>query len=138
MEQVGNPEFAIIDEAFPYLSKRLLTDDAPRLRAALRYMVYGKGNTFDVDRLIELLQVLVVPRPVFAPRARAPCRAALPDLCLQLALCVCPSAPSSSPQSAKGPEGLGVYRVGVCVGAWAGERRAARGQRRVGDAVRQR
>ena len=53
---VGNPEFAIIDEAFPYLSKRLLTDDAPRLRAALRYMVYGRGNTFDVDRLIELLQ----------------------------------------------------------------------------------
>ena len=34
---VGNPKFAIIDEAFPYLSKRLLTDDAPRLRAALRY-----------------------------------------------------------------------------------------------------
>ena len=53
---VGNPQFALIDEAFPYLSKRLLTDEAPRLRAALRYMVYGKGNTFDVDRLIELLQ----------------------------------------------------------------------------------
>ena len=33
-------QFAIIDEAFPYLSKRLLTDDAPRLRAALRYMVH--------------------------------------------------------------------------------------------------
>jgi len=63
VEQVGNPEFAIIDEAFPYLSKRLLTDDAPRLRAALRYMVYGKGNTFDVDRLIELLQVLVCASP---------------------------------------------------------------------------
>ena len=73
MEQVGNPEFAIIYEAFPYLSKRLLTDDAPRLRAALRYMVYGKGNTFDVDRLIELLQVLVpspTPRPTDpVPRA---------------------------------------------------------------------
>mmetsp|Transcript_9002 Transcript_9002/g.22534 ORF Transcript_9002/g.22534 Transcript_9002/m.22534 type:complete len:662 (-) Transcript_9002:6-1991(-) len=53
---VGNPKFAIIDEAFPYLSKRLLTDDAPRLRAALKYMVYGKGNTFNVDRLIEILQ----------------------------------------------------------------------------------
>ena len=53
---VGNPKFAIIDEAFPYLSKRLLTDDAPRLRAALKYMVYGKGNTFNVERLIELLQ----------------------------------------------------------------------------------
>ncbi|KAJ1476781.1 hypothetical protein T484DRAFT_1823708, partial [Baffinella frigidus] len=34
--QVGNPTFALIDEAFPYLSKRLLTDSAPRLRAALR------------------------------------------------------------------------------------------------------
>ena len=33
---VGNPQFAIIDEAFPYLSKRLLTDEAPRLRQALR------------------------------------------------------------------------------------------------------
>lgn len=33
---VGNPKFAIIDEAFPYLSKRLLTDDAPRLRAVSR------------------------------------------------------------------------------------------------------
>ncbi|EKX31985.1 protein kinase, ABC-1 [Guillardia theta CCMP2712] len=53
---VGNPQFALIDEAFPYLSKRLLTDDAPRLRSALRYMVYGKGSSFDVDRLIELLQ----------------------------------------------------------------------------------
>jgi hypothetical protein len=36
-------------------------DEAPRLRAALRYMVYGKGNTFDVDRLIELLQARMLP-----------------------------------------------------------------------------
>ena len=55
---VGNPQFAIVDEAYPYLSKRLLTDDSPRLRAALRYMVYGKGETFDVDRMIDLLQAL--------------------------------------------------------------------------------
>ena len=34
---VGNPQFAIIDEAYPYLSKKLLTDDSPRMREALRY-----------------------------------------------------------------------------------------------------
>ena len=37
---VGDPNFAIVDEAFPYISKRLMTDDSPRLREALRYMVY--------------------------------------------------------------------------------------------------
>ena len=55
---VGNPQFAIVDEAYPYISKRLLTDDSPRLREALRYMVYGKSQTFDVDRVIDLLQAL--------------------------------------------------------------------------------
>ncbi|KAG5185217.1 hypothetical protein JKP88DRAFT_271995 [Tribonema minus] len=53
---VGNPSFAIIDEAYPYISKRLLTDESPRLRAALRYMIYGKSDVFDVERLIDLLQ----------------------------------------------------------------------------------
>eukprot|EP01025_Chloroclados_australasicus_P040545 TRINITY_DN423_c0_g2_i11.p2 TRINITY_DN423_c0_g2~~TRINITY_DN423_c0_g2_i11.p2 ORF type:complete len:776 (+),score=103.02 TRINITY_DN423_c0_g2_i11:149-2329(+) len=52
---VGNPDFALVDEAYPYLAKRLLTDDTPRLRAALRYMVYGKNSVFDADRLIDLL-----------------------------------------------------------------------------------
>lgn len=55
---VGNPDFAIVDEAYPYISKRLLTDESPRLRAALKYMVYGRGDTFDVDRMIDLLQAL--------------------------------------------------------------------------------
>jgi len=53
---VGDPDFALVDEAFPYISKRLLTDDSPRLREALRYMVYGKSSTFDADRLIDLLE----------------------------------------------------------------------------------
>jgi aarF domain-containing kinase len=39
---VGNPEFAIVDEAYPFISKRLLTSPSPRLQAAFRYMVYGK------------------------------------------------------------------------------------------------
>lgn len=36
---VGDPDFAIVDEAYPYVAKRLLTDRSPRLQAALRYMV---------------------------------------------------------------------------------------------------
>lgn len=55
---VGNPDFAIVDEAYPYISKRLLTDESPRLRAALKYMVYGRSDSFDVDRMIDLLQAL--------------------------------------------------------------------------------
>lgn len=47
---VGNPNFALVDEAYPYIAKRLLTDDSPRLRAALKYMVYGRQGVFDADR----------------------------------------------------------------------------------------
>lgn len=53
---VADPEFAIIDQSYPFLSKLLLTDRSPRLRAALQYMIYGKGKVFDADRLIDLLQ----------------------------------------------------------------------------------
>lgn len=52
---VGDPDFALVDEAFPFISKRLMTDDSPRLREALKYMVYGKTGVFDADRLIDLL-----------------------------------------------------------------------------------
>jgi len=55
---VGNPEFAIIDEAYPYISKRLMTDESPRLKAAFRYMVYGQSDVLDVDRIIDMLQAL--------------------------------------------------------------------------------
>lgn len=32
-----------------------MTDSSPRLRAALKYMVYGREHVLDVDRLIDLL-----------------------------------------------------------------------------------
>ena len=54
----GNPQFAIVDEAYPYISKRLLTDETPRLREALRYMVYGRSGVFDAERMIDMLQAL--------------------------------------------------------------------------------
>ncbi|CAE7939889.1 unnamed protein product, partial [Symbiodinium sp. KB8] len=55
---VGDPDFAIIDEAYPYLSKQLLTNPSDRLRSSFRYMVYGKEGVFDADRLIDLLRAL--------------------------------------------------------------------------------
>jgi aarF domain-containing kinase len=56
---VGNPNFAIIDEAYPYIARRLMTDQSPRLKATLRYMVYGRtGDDFDANRLIDLLQAM--------------------------------------------------------------------------------
>ncbi|KAG0474732.1 hypothetical protein HPP92_014418 [Vanilla planifolia] len=53
---VGNPDFAIVDEAYPYLAQRLLTDESPRLRNALRYTIYGKSGVFDADRFIDVMQ----------------------------------------------------------------------------------
>lgn len=55
---VADRDFAIVDEAWPYISKRLLTDSSPRMQAALRYTVYGKSRRFDVDRLLDMLQAL--------------------------------------------------------------------------------
>lgn len=55
---VGNPNFAIVDEAFPYIARRLMTDKSPRLRAALRYMIYGKEGSFNAENLIDLLEAL--------------------------------------------------------------------------------
>lgn len=53
---VGDPDFAIVEEAYPYIAQRLLTDDSPRLRSALRYMIYGKSGVFDADRFIDVMQ----------------------------------------------------------------------------------
>ncbi|XP_021755543.1 uncharacterized protein LOC110720810 [Chenopodium quinoa] len=53
---VGNPEFAIVDEAYPYIAQRLLTDDSSRLRKALRYTIYGRSGVFDAERFIDVMQ----------------------------------------------------------------------------------
>ncbi|KAE8772418.1 hypothetical protein D1007_55630 [Hordeum vulgare] len=53
---VGDPEFAIVDEAYPYIAQRLLTDESPRLRSALRYTIYGKTGVFDAERFIDVMQ----------------------------------------------------------------------------------
>lgn len=35
-----------------------MTDESPRLKAALRYMVYGRDGYFDAEKVIDLLQAL--------------------------------------------------------------------------------
>lgn len=37
----SDPTYAIVPECFPYMSRRLLTDNSPRVRAALQQMLYG-------------------------------------------------------------------------------------------------
>ena len=35
---MADPEFQIIQAAYPFISRKLLTDQSPRLKAALHYM----------------------------------------------------------------------------------------------------
>ena len=47
LEGIGlsaNEDYSIVSEAYPYLSKRLLTDESPRAKAALRSMLYGSED----------------------------------------------------------------------------------------------
>ena len=43
--------YAIVDECFPYVARRMLADDSPRMRAALRSFVYGGGDRLKVSRV---------------------------------------------------------------------------------------
>ncbi|MGI2905438.1 ABC1 kinase family protein [Tolypothrix sp. VBCCA 56010] len=50
-----DPNFKVLSEAYPYVSKRLLTDPAPELRASLQDLLF-KGGTFRWNRLENLLK----------------------------------------------------------------------------------
>ena len=50
-----DPEYSIVQECMPYMSRRLLTDGNPRMRAALKKMLYGDGSRLDIDRLQKLI-----------------------------------------------------------------------------------
>lgn len=41
---------------FKICSQRLLTDESPRLRNALRYTIYGRSGIFDAERFIDVMQ----------------------------------------------------------------------------------
>jgi hypothetical protein len=47
LEGIGlsiNEDYSILQECYPYLAKRLLTDNSPRARAALQAMLYGPSS----------------------------------------------------------------------------------------------
>jgi aarF domain-containing kinase len=49
-----DPDYSIVQECFPYIARRLLADDDPRVRKALRDVLYGNKQRLDVERLIRL------------------------------------------------------------------------------------
>eukprot|EP00803_Ostreobium_quekettii_P004083 evm.model.scf_1104EXC.1 EVM.evm.TU.scf_1104EXC.1 scf_1104EXC:11822-28756(-) len=46
----SDPDYAIVQECFPYLSKRLLTDNTPRMNKVLRGLLYGNNQRLNVAR----------------------------------------------------------------------------------------
>lgn len=50
-----DPNFKVLSEAYPYVSKRLLTDPAPQLRASLQDLLFKEGK-FRWNRLENLLR----------------------------------------------------------------------------------
>ncbi|MEM9220366.1 MAG: AarF/ABC1/UbiB kinase family protein [Cyanobacteria bacterium P01_F01_bin.150] len=50
-----DPEFKVLSKAYPYVAKRLLTDQAPELRASLQDLLF-KDGTFRWNRLENLLR----------------------------------------------------------------------------------
>ena len=57
LEGIGlssDSNYSILKECYPYLAKRLLSDDSPRARGALRTLLYGKGEELDLSKLQDL------------------------------------------------------------------------------------
>ncbi len=46
----ADKEFSIIKSCFPYIAKRLIGDDSPRSQAALKNMLYGKGEYLNTEK----------------------------------------------------------------------------------------
>ena len=61
LEGIGlsaDADYAILQECFPYLAKRLLSDDSPRARGALRTLLYGQGEELNLEQLQKVTQGL--------------------------------------------------------------------------------
>ena len=57
LEGIGlsvNPDYSILQECYPYLSQRLMTDNSPRAKAALRSMLLGNGPILSPAKLLEM------------------------------------------------------------------------------------
>jgi len=50
----ADENYSIIQSCFPYVARRLLGDDSPRAQQALRDLLYGAGESIDIERLTDL------------------------------------------------------------------------------------
>ena len=52
----ADPTYAIVPRCMPYLSRRLMTDNNPRMKSALHSLLYGDKKHVDVERLHNLMK----------------------------------------------------------------------------------
>lgn len=50
----ADEDYSIIKSCFPYVARRLLNDGSPRAQTALKDLIYGAGDSIDVERLTDL------------------------------------------------------------------------------------
>merc|ERR1719235_222725 len=61
LEGIGlsaDSSYSILSECFPYLAKRLLSDDSPRARGALKTLLYGTSDQLNLAKLQDVTQGL--------------------------------------------------------------------------------
>ncbi|GAB5031515.1 Hypothetical protein NocV09_00600680 [Nannochloropsis oceanica] len=51
-----DPSYSIVNQCFPFLARRLLTDDSPRVRAALKSFLYGSEQQLKVERVNDMIE----------------------------------------------------------------------------------
>ena len=83
----SDPNYKVLGAAYPWVARRLLTDDSPELRGTLRRLLYRKDGAFRFDRLEALLEQAV--RSPRAPRRTDAPRGAILPLATRFWLCVC-------------------------------------------------
>lgn len=57
LEGIGlsvDPDYAIVQECWPYLATRLVTDESERTQKALRRMLFGSSGKLDTQRLLKI------------------------------------------------------------------------------------
>eukprot|EP00850_Spirogloea_muscicola_P021698 SM000258S09114 [mRNA] locus=s258:166872:173607:- [translate_table: standard] len=58
----SNPQYKVLGSSYPWIARKVLTDQSPQLRSTLKALLY-KDGTFRVDRLESLLKE--AQRPIF-------------------------------------------------------------------------
>lgn len=57
LEGIGlniDPNYSVLQECFPYIARRLMTDNSPRAKNALRSMLVGSGSVLSPEKLKEV------------------------------------------------------------------------------------